>query len=160
MKLAGLALLGLLGGCATIGLTKFQPPGIVVQGVTLRRADLSGGILDVTLEVDNPNRFEVRGVGLDLGMDLEGVHFGDVQYGEELRLPREAITAVTVPVTFTWAGVGAAARAILDQGDVHYAVKGEARLQTPYGRERVPFTRAGTLSLGRPAGSGTAAGKD
>lgn len=160
MKLTGLILLVLVAGCATIGLTRFQSPGIVVSAVTLRKVDLSGGVLDVTLNVDNPNAFELSGVGLDLGLDVEGVHFGDAQYGEQFRLPQEQITALTVPVTFTWAGVGTAARAVLDQSDVHYTVKGMARLKTPYGSEQVPFTRAGTLSLGRTAGSAPAPGKD
>ncbi len=160
MKLAGVLLSGVLAGCAAIGMTKFQTPGIVVDAVTLRSVSTSGGTLDVTLNVDNPNRFDLKGVGLDLGLDVEGVHFGDARYSEQFQLPKEQVTAVTVPVSFTWAGVGTAARAILSRGEVEYRVDGTTRLQTPYGREQLPFTRTGTLSLGQPAGSGPAPGKD
>jgi hypothetical protein len=63
---------------------------------------------------------------------------------------------VTIPLTFNWNGVGAAARSALNYGTVKYDMKGTASLQTPWGIEKVPFSRSGAVALNqttpRPSG--------
>lgn len=136
-----------LVGCATLGMSKFQEPSIQLTTVVVRGLGLAGGTLDLMLDVNNPNNFDLRGTRLELGLDVEGTHFGDVELNDAFNLPRGQPTTVVVPLTFEWAGVGAAARSALTYGTVKYEMKGTASLQTPFGVERVPFSRSGSVAL-------------
>ena len=145
----------LLAGCAALNMTKFQEPTIELQTIVVRGVGLTGGTLDLQLEVTNPNSVDIKGTKLELGLDVEGTHFGDVVLNDAFNLPKGQPTIVTVPMTFNWAGVGAAARSALGYGTVKYAMKGTASLQTPWGVEKVPFSHDGSVALNqqRPAGS-------
>jgi LEA14-like dessication related protein len=141
------ALGGVITGCATLGMNKFQDPTIELTSVAVRSFGLTGGSLDLLLNVTNPNNFDLKGTRLDLGLDVENTHFGDVQLTDAFNLPKGKLTTVVVPMSFEWAGVGAAARSAMSYGTVKYVIKGTASLQTPFGLERVPFSRDGTVAL-------------
>jgi LEA14-like dessication related protein len=150
MKIRPMALMILLGGvsgCATLGMAKFQEPTIELTSVVVRSLGLTGGSLDLMLNVTNPNSFDLKGTRLDLGLDVENTHFGDVQLTDAFNLPKGQLTTVVVPMSFQWAGVGAAARSAMSYGTVKYVIKGTASLQTPFGLERVPFSRDGSVAL-------------
>jgi hypothetical protein len=147
---------GFLAGCAALNMAKFQEPTIELQTIVVRGIGLTGGTLDLQLEVTNPNSADIKGTRLELGLDVEGTHFGDVVLNDAFNLPKSQPTIVTVPMTFNWAGVGAAARSAFNYGTVKYAMKGTASLQTPWGVEKVPFSHDGSVALNqttpRPAG--------
>ncbi len=134
-------------GCAALGMTKFQEPSIDLDSIVVRSVGLTGGTLDLMLEVNNPNSFDLKGTHLELGLDVEGVHFGDVELNDAFNLPRGAPTRVVVPLSFNWIGVGAAARSALNFGTVKYEIEGIASLQTPFGLEKLPFKRNGSVAL-------------
>lgn len=139
--------IALAGGCAGLGMNKFQEPTLELTTVVIRGIGITGGSLDLMLDVNNPNNFDLKGTRLDLGLDVEGTHFGDVQLNDAFNLPKGKNTTVVVPLTFQWAGVGAAARSAMSYGTVKYDLKGTASLQTPFGLERVPFARSGSVAL-------------
>ena len=58
-------------------------------------------------------------------------------------------TTLTLPLTFTYAGLGAAARQIQNQGSVNYRVKGEIEVATPIGRFTRPYDQSGRYTLFR-----------
>ena len=147
MKIVGLGAMVGLVGCASLGMPKFQDPSIELTSVVIRGLGLTGGSLDLMLNVNNPNSFDLRGTRLELGLDVEGTHFGDVELNDAFNLPKGQPTTVIVPMTFDWAGVGAAARSALTYGTVKYVVKGTASVQTPFGVERVPFSRDGSVAV-------------
>jgi LEA14-like dessication related protein len=109
----------------------------------------------VYLDVNNPNRFDLRGTHLQVGLDVENTHLGDVEFNDAFNLPQNQTVTVIVPLSFEWAGVGQAARSALSYGTVNYTMKGTASLQTPFGNEKVPFSRTGSVAVGgnRPASS-------
>lgn len=113
----------------------------------LERLDLTGGELGLVFQVHNPNAFRIRGTGLEVGLALEDVPFGDVALTDPLALPARETREVRVPLAFFWSGVGAGAKALLQTGAVHYAVDGGLHLETPFGVGRVPYRRSGTVSL-------------
>ncbi len=147
---------GVSSACASLGMGKFQDPTIELTSVVVRGLGLTGGSLDLMLNVTNPNNFDLKGTRLDLGLDVEGAHFGDVQLADAFNLPKGKVTTVVVPMDFQWAGVGVAARSAMTYGTVKYVIKGTASLQTPFGLERVPFSRDGSVAL-NGARSGTPA---
>jgi hypothetical protein len=54
---------------------------------------------------------------------------------------------VQLPLTFTWAGVGAAARGILSRSSVTYDLAGRMLVNTPVGERDVGLRRSGSVSL-------------
>ena len=62
-------------------------------------------------------------------------------------------TTLTLPLRFEWAGVGSALRTALSSGEIPYEMKGQIRLQTPWGAHSVPFTREGRAPLTRVGGA-------
>jgi len=147
---AGLLAMALsLGGCAGMG-DLFREPDFRLNRVIVRDLGLTGGNLDLLVEVDNPNRFDLRGTALEVGFDVAGSHLGDARLTNDFAVTKGEVTTLTVPLRFEWAGVGSAVRSALGSGEIPYTMKGQATLQTPFGRYSVPFSQEGRAPLTRP----------
>lgn len=139
-----------VAGCATIrSAISFTEPDVTLERIEITGLGMSGGTLDLVLDVYNPNAYEIRGTRLELGLDLEGTHFGDALMERPLALSQQAHSRVVVPVRFEWAGVGAAARALVDRQRVAYRLAGAVLVDTPIGARRVGVTRTGDVPLSR-----------
>lgn len=138
----------MVAGCATLGQAlRFQEPDIKLQEIRVTGLGLTGGSLDLALDVFNPNDYRLRTTRLELGIDLEDVHFGDALLETPLDLPSQQHILVTVPVQFEWAGVGAGARALLSRQAVRFGLTGVASLGTPLGDRRVQVHGSGEVPL-------------
>ncbi len=144
--LAPLALV-LLSSCASLGRASFERPHVELQQIALVGVSTSGATLELLLAIENPNVFSIHGRSLEVTLDLEDTRFGEVTMEEPFSLAGRDTTEVTVPVRFTWAGVGAAARSIVTTGEVAYVLEGAVDLETPYGNGRVPYRQSGSLPL-------------
>ena len=148
-------LLGLvvsIGACGGIG-DNFKEPDIQLERAVVRGIGVTGGNLDLVVKVDNPNNFTLQGTKLEVGVDVEGQHLGDIVYDDDFAVAENGTTTITLPLKFGWAGVGSAVRAALGYGDLPYKMKGQAELKTPWGRKEVPFTREGRVPLTRSGGN-------
>lgn len=156
---AGLMTLTLVAlGCSAIGLN-FKEPAIQLDHAVLRGIGLSGGNLDLVVKVANPNNFTLNGTKLELGVDVEGSHLGDLSYNDDYVIPENGETMVTLPLRFGWAGVGSAVRAALGYGDLPYEMKGQATLKLPGGFKKVvSFSQEGRAPLSRIASNITVPG--
>lgn len=144
--LAGLA--AIAASCATLGRTlRFEEPNIRLQEVRVTGLSLSGGTLDLTLDVFNPNEYRLRSTRLEVGIDLEDVHFGDALFESPVDLPSQQHSLITVPVRFEWAGLGAGARALLSRQGIRYGLTGVATLGSPLGDRRVQLRATGDVPL-------------
>jgi hypothetical protein len=148
-RLGGLVLLAACSGLPG----NFKDPDIRPDRVILRSVSTTGGVMSLNLEVENGNRFDLRGTRLQLGLDVEGSHLGDIEYDDAFRLGRGETTSLTFPLPFNWSGVGGAMRTALGSGDLPYEMKGQVTLDTPFGKRKVAFTRAGRAPLTRSGGS-------
>lgn len=135
-------------GCSGIP-NNFLDPQVNLQEVVVRGVGLTGGSMDLVVNVYNPNSFTLRGTKLELGFDVEGSHVGDITYTDEFQVQEGDTTAVTLPLRFNWDGVSAAVRAALGYGDIPYTMRGQATVRTPFGDRVVPFTRQGRAPLTR-----------
>jgi LEA14-like dessication related protein len=138
----------MVAGCATLGhALHFDEPVIRLNEVRVTGIGLSGGTIELALDVLNPNDYRIRSTRLALGVDLEGVHFGDALVETPVELPAQQHSLVTVPVGFEWAGVGAGARGLLSRQAIHYGVTGTATLDTPLGDRQVQVRGSGDVPL-------------
>jgi LEA14-like dessication related protein len=148
-------ILAVLAGTACSGLgDNFREPDIQLDHAVVRGIGLSGGNLDLVVKVDNPNNFTLHGTQLQVGIDVEGAHLGDITYDDDYAVPQNGQTTITLPLRFGWTGVGSAVRAALSYGDLPYTMKGQATLRLPGGlRKAISFTHEGRAPLTRAAGA-------
>jgi LEA14-like dessication related protein len=138
----------LLAGCATIrSALNFQEPQMELKEINITGMGLTGGTLDLVFDVYNPNEYRLRSTRLEVGLDLEGTHFGDALIDRPLDLSPTNYSQVVMPVRFEWAGVGAAARGLLTRQSLRYGVTGAVLLETPLGDKRVLLSGSGTVPL-------------
>lgn len=146
-RLAVAALIALTGCASLRSLLSFQEPQIELQEINITGMGLSGGTLDLIFDVYNPNDYRLRSTRLEVGLDLEGTHFGDALIDRPLDLSPTNHNRVVMPVRFEWAGVGAAARGLLTRQALKYGVTGAALLDTPLGEKRVQLRSTGNVPL-------------
>ena len=149
--LAGLVLAGM--ACSAIG-DNFREPDIQLDRAIIRGVGLTGGNLDLVVRVENPNNFTLQGTQLQVGIDVEGSHLGDISYNDDFSISQNGQTTITLPLSFGWSGVGSAVRAALSSGDLPYKMKGQATLKLPAGFTKVvSFTHEGRAPLTRIGGN-------
>lgn len=147
MKTIRLCALLAVAGCATLGRLSFKEPELALQEIDVTGIGLTGGTFDLVFDVWNPNDYRLRSTRLEIGIDLEGTHFGDALMDRPLDLSPTNHSRVVVPVRFEWAGVGAGAKALLTRRAVGYAITGAVLLDTPVGDRRVALTGQGNVPL-------------
>ena len=153
-SMVGVLAAGVVFGCGPgFSADAFREPRLHLDRVIVRGLGLTGGNLDLVVNVANPNRFDLRGTRLEAGFEVEGSHVGTVTYSDEYVVPRGDSTIVTLPLRFQWKGVSAAFRSALEYGDIPYTMKGQATLETPVGKQVVPFTLSGRAPLTRAGGT-------
>ena len=147
-RLVGAAVAVGLLGCAGLQAV-FQEPDVSLQRAAVRSVGLTGGTLDLVIGVYNPNPFDLQGTRLQLGLDVEDSHVGDVDYSSEFQAQKGDTTVLTLPLSFTWNGLAAAARTALGTGELPYTLKGQLSVTTPIGPQQVAFTHQGCAPLSR-----------
>ena len=136
-----------LAGCATLGRLSFTEPDVALQEITVTGIGLTGGTFDLVFDVYNPNDYRIRSTRMEVGIDLEGTHFGDALLDRPLDLSPTNHSRVVVPVRFEWAGLGAGAKALLTKRAVGYGITGRVLVDTPLGERTVGLTGKGNVPL-------------
>ena len=148
-----LTLVLLSASCSGLG-SNFREPDIQLDHAVVRGVGLTGGNLDLVVKVKNPNNFTLQGTKLQVGIDVEGSHLGDITYDNDFAVSENGETSITLPLRFGWSGVGSAVRAALGHGDLPYKMKGQATLRLPLGANTVvSFTHEGRAPLIRSGGN-------
>jgi LEA14-like dessication related protein len=141
------ALLLAIAGCRGLG-DNFRDPDIQLDHAVVRGIGLTGGNLDLVVRVDNPNNFTIQGTRLQVGIDVQHSHLGDITYDSDFVVTENGTTSLTLPLRFGWGGVGSAVRAALKYGELPYEMKGQATLKMPWGLSTVvSFTHEGRAPL-------------
>ena len=141
------AVVVIASACASLRGLTFQDPEVSLQEVQITGIGLTGGTFNLVFDVWNPNDYRLRSTRLEVGIDLEGTHFGDALLDRPLDLSPTNHNQVVVPVRFEWAGVGAGAKALLSRRAVAYTIAGRVLLDTPLGDKAVGLTGKGNVPL-------------
>src|SRR5687768_18428244 len=100
-------------GCASLGVGGFREPVVHFNDAKIRGLGLSGGAIDVVLSVYNPNRFDLNATRLTYRLMVEAKELGTGALNDAFRVSDNDSTYVTIPVQFTYAGLGSAGRQLL-----------------------------------------------
>jgi LEA14-like dessication related protein len=144
--LVAVAMLGAVAGCATLGRAAFKEPVVSLQDVRVNGLGLNGGSLDVVLSVYNPNHFKLDGTRLTYKLYVDTIPFGAGATDSHFAVPSGDSTTVRLPLTFTWAGVGAAGRSLMNMGSVNYRVNGDITVGSSVGTYTLKYDRTGRFS--------------
>ncbi len=134
--------------CATLrNAINFEQPQIALEQVNITGMGLSGGTLDLVFDVYNPNEYRLRSTRLEVDLALASTEFGQALIDKPLDLSPQNHSRVVMPVRYTWAGVGAAARSLLQSQELPYGITGAVILDTPLGERRVQLKSSGNVPL-------------
>lgn len=132
--------------CSTLGRATFKEPDVQLREVVVTGLGLTGGSLDVVLQVHNPNGFKLDALRMTYQVDVDSIKLGEGALDGRFVVQKKDSALVHLPVRFTYAGLGAAGRALLNSGMVNYRVKGDFSVATPLGNFTRPYDRRGRYS--------------
>ena len=147
--MAAVVALASVAGCKTMGRQMLKEPVVTLKDVRLVGIGVTGGTLDVFLNIYNPNEFRLDGSRLTYQVFADSVSVGSGRLDQQFTVQNGDSTSIRLPLTFTYAGLGAAARQIQNQGSVNYRVKGEIEVATPIGNFTRPYDQSGRYTLFR-----------
>lgn len=139
----------LVSGCSTLGRQIFQQPKVTVQDVRLTGIGLTGGSLDVLVNVDNPNNFRLDATRMTYRVLVDTVPLANGLVANTFTVKGNGSQQLHIPVNFTFAGLANAGRTLLNTGTAPYTVTGDVVVGTPLGNFTIPYSQKGQItSLG------------
>ncbi len=154
-SLTAAALLGAaaLAGCATLGRAVFREPVVDFRSLRINGLGVTGGSLDLELAVYNPNNFDLEATRFTYNLLMDSTRVADGALDARQTFRSGDSTVVTIPINFSYAGLGRAGRELLQRGTVNYRVVGDVTVDTPLGSFTRPYTSTGTYTPLRGASS-------
>ena len=135
-----------VAGCAMLGKGSFKEPIVNFQDAKVTGLGITGGSLEVKLSVYNPNGFKLDGTRLTYNVLVDSVKFGSGAIVDRFTVQEKDSTIVTLPLQFTYAGIGEAGRQLMNTGSVNYRVTGDVTVGTPLGNFTRPYDQTGRFS--------------
>jgi LEA14-like dessication related protein len=136
-----------IAGCSAIGKQAFQQPIVRLKDVRVNGLGLNGGNLDVKLSVYNPNGYRMDATRLSYNVLIgDSVRFAQGTVDNRFTVNGNDSSVVTIPVNFTYTGIGAAGRQLLNTGGVNYRVNGDVTVGTVVGNFSVPYSSSGRFN--------------
>ena len=136
-----------IAGCATLGRAGFREPIVNFKDLRVRGLGLTGGSLDAYLNVYNPNGFRLDATRLSYKVTVgDNAEVGTGVLDSRFNVQSNDSTTIRIPIDFTYSGIGAAARQIMQSGSVPYNVSGDVTVATPLGNFTVPYSGTGRFS--------------
>jgi LEA14-like dessication related protein len=148
---AATAAIAATAACSALGRQAFQQPVVQLKDVAVQGVGLTGGQLAVRLNVFNPNGFRLDATRLSYNVVIgEGgnttANLAQGALDSRFTVQSGDSTQVTIPVSFTYAGIGSAARSLMNSGAVPYRVTGDVTVGTVVGNFTVPYSSTGRFT--------------
>jgi LEA14-like dessication related protein len=144
---AATAAIAVTTACSVLGKQAFQQPVVQLKDVAVQGVGLTGGQLAVKLNVYNPNGYRLDATRLSYNVLVgDNVNLANGTLDGQWSVNSGDSTIVTIPVAFTYAGMGAAARQMMNSGAVPYHVNGDVTVGTVVGNFTVPYSSSGNFT--------------
>lgn len=144
--LAAVMVAGLLTACATFGRQAFEDPVVTLQNVRVNGIGLNGGSVDILLNVYNPNHYRLDATRITYKLFVDTIPLGTGATDSRFTVANGDSTQVPLPLSFTWGGIGQAARSLMSTGTVNYRVVGDLTVGSSVGTFTLPYDRTGRFS--------------
>jgi LEA14-like dessication related protein len=146
IALAAAAVTLVAAACSTLGKAAFADPVITLRDVQVASMGLTGGNLNVRLSVYNPNGYRLDATRLTYRLLVDSTPLANGVMDNRFTVQDKDSTMVTIPVAFSWSGLGAGVRSIFNTGAVNYRVTGDVTVGTPVGNFTIPYSQTGRYS--------------
>jgi len=133
-------------GCASLGRASFKEPVVTFKDARITGLGVSGGSIEIVLDVYNPNHYRLEGTRVSYKVLVDSTEFGEGAYTTRFGVDEGQTSEVRLPLSFTYSGVGAAGRALMQTGTVEYHVIGDVTVSTPVGSFTRPYDQRGRFS--------------
>ena len=144
---AATAAIAVVAGCSALGKQAFQQPIVHLQDVRVNGVGLTGGNLDVKLSVYNPNGYRMDATRMTYNVIVgDSVRFATGAVDSRFTVNSNDSSVVTIPVSFSYTGIGAAGRQMMNTGGVNYHVNGDVTVGTVVGNFTVPYSATGRFN--------------
>ncbi len=148
MLFAALAAVVSTTACKTMGNATFKEPVVKLKEMQLRGLGLTGGEMDIVLSVYNPNGFRLDATRLTYNLLVDdSVNFGSGAVDQRFTVQEKDSATVTLPLRFTYAGIGNAGRQLLNTGTLNYRVMGDVTVGTRLGNFTRPYDQRGRYTM-------------
>jgi len=144
--LAMMAMVFAVSACATLGRGIFQEPIVNFRDLRVRGLGLTGGSIDVFLNVYNPNQFRLDATRLSYRLLVGEDEIGVGALDQRFTVQDGDSTTVRIPIDFSYSGIGSVARQMMSRGAVDYRVMGDVTVATPLGNFTRPYSGTGRFS--------------
>jgi LEA14-like dessication related protein len=144
LSVALVALLA-LSGCATLARQAFAPPVVEVKDVKVANIGLTGGTLNVTLSLSNPNEYRIDATRVTYRFFVDSTQIVSGEVDKLLTLENRGVSELVLPVNFGYRELGIAMREYTSKGALQYRVVGEFTLATPFGNITRPYSGTGRV---------------
>jgi LEA14-like dessication related protein len=132
-------------GCALFR-GSFKEPVVTFRDLRLTGVGTSGGALEIQLSVYNPNSFRLDGTRLTYNLSVDSIAVGNGILDQAFTVQENDSTIVRLPLSFTYAGLGAAGRQLMQTGAVNYRVTGDITVNTALGSRTRAYDRTGRFT--------------
>lgn len=143
VKILILSLSTALTGCSLFQLANLKEPKAELKEVYLKDMNFSGGTLMFVLDVQNPNKEEIKVDEITYETFIDGQFFSQAKTNKSIQVPGEKTIPVELPLPIEFSKLaGGVAKAIKGE-PVEYRIKGNAKLSLL----TIPFDKSGKLEL-------------
>ena len=139
-------LLVLTSACATLGMAHFKEPIVTMKDVKVTGLGVTGGSLEIVLDVYNPNNFRLDGSRLTYKLMVDTLTFGTGSYDSRFQVEKGDTSEIRLPFSFSYTGANAAGRQLIQTGSVEYRVMGDVTVNTPIGAFTRPYDQRGRFN--------------
>ena len=144
---AATAAIAIVAGCGVLGRQAFKEPVVQLKDVSVQGIGLTGGNLAVKLNVFNPNGYRLDATRMTYNVVVgDQVNLATGVVDSRFTVQSGDSTTVVIPVSFTYSGIGAAGRQLLNTGGVNYKVNGDVTVGTVVGNFTVPYSSTGKFT--------------
>ncbi len=120
-----------------------KSPTVAVKGANLQNLSATGGTINFSLAVKNPNAFAIKTNGLDYGLMINGIKVVNGALNNKISLPANGVQTMQLPVKFGFANIKELIPNILSSRKLDYKLGGS--IHTPL--LNLPFSKSGKLGM-------------
>jgi LEA14-like dessication related protein len=124
-----------------------EKPLFVLRKVTIIPRSLTEITLELGIEAQNPNRFDLTLKSFDYTIFLDNEEVGKGRMEKELLIPSSSTSLLQASLVTTFRNFGASLKSIITGSDLPYRIEGTAEVKTGIGSLNFPFSKEGRIDL-------------
>ena len=118
-----------------------EEPSFVLREIILRPSSLTEGNLLISLDIQNPNRFDLTLKSFEYVLFLDNKKIGTGHLEKEILVPSLSTTQVQVSVAAKFKDLGGSLKTIIAGHDLPYKIEGTASVETAFGSREFPLSK-------------------